>query len=59
MGISSFANNPIQGVYNLNDSATVGARGFKSVDTVGPVSTKNNSFTATFDRSGKPVPITL
>jgi hypothetical protein len=59
LGIGSFPNYPIQGVYNLNDTPQVGPKGFISVDTVGPVSTSNNSFTATWDRSGKPTPITL
>jgi len=57
--ISGFANNyPIEGVYNLNDTEKIGPKGFISVDTVSNVNS-TNSFTATWDRSGKPTPIKL
>jgi hypothetical protein len=58
-GINGFASNyPIEGVYNLNDTEKIGPKGFISVDTVSNV-TPTNSFTATWDRSGKPTPIKL
>jgi hypothetical protein len=58
-GISGFFNYAIEGDYNLNDTEQIGPEGFVSVDTVGPLVKKTNSFTATWDRSGEPCPITL
>ncbi len=57
--ISSFDYSPIEGVYNLDDSATADSKGFISVDTTGDLSPIPQSFTMTFNRSGEPVPITL
>lgn len=58
-GISGFVNYAIEGDYNLNDTEQIGPEGFVSVDTVGPLAKKTNSFTATWDRSGQPCPIKL
>jgi hypothetical protein len=57
--ISSFANSPIEGVYNLDDNENPDSTGFISVDTTGALSPIPQSFTMTFNRSGEPVPITL
>ena len=58
-GIKGFpGRTAIDGVYNLDDNENVGSGGFESVDTVGYV-TKANSFTATWDRSGEPTPISF
>jgi hypothetical protein len=58
-GINGFVNYAIEGDFNLNDTEQIGPEGFVSVDTVGPVVKKTNSFTATWDRPGEPCPITL
>jgi hypothetical protein len=58
-GITGFVNYAIEGDYNLNDTEKIGPAGFISVDTVSPVAKNTNSFTATWERSGEPVPITL
>jgi hypothetical protein len=50
--ISSFTSSPI----NMIDPLT---RGFISLDTVGPLVKAGNSFTVTWDRSGKITPISL
>ena len=50
-GIAGFVNYPISMVTPLSSG------GFISLDTVGPLSGK--TFTATWDRSGSTVPITL
>jgi hypothetical protein len=57
--ISSFDNSPITGTYNLDDNVTPDSSGFISVDTTGPLSPIPQSFTMTWNRAGKPVPITL
>jgi hypothetical protein len=51
-GISSFTNYPIFMVGPLK-------KGYITLDTVGGVDSSTDSFTATWDRSGKPTPITL
>jgi hypothetical protein len=62
MGISAFpfgSSFPIDMVYNLNGTESVGPKGFESLDNTGTVTTKSESFTVDWERSGKATPITL
>ena len=61
--IAQAANGPATGINGFNnysiDMVTPLKKGFTSLDTVGGVDPTTDSFTATWDRSGQPVPITL
>lgn len=62
MGINAFPfgdSFPIDMVYNLNGTESVGSKGYVSLDNTGPVATKSQSFTIDWQRSGKITPITL
>jgi hypothetical protein len=62
MGITAFPFGdefPIDMIYNLNGTETIGPKGFESLDNTGTVDTKTQSFTIDWERTGKPTPITL
>ena len=49
----------LAGVLTTMATQAIGPKGSISVDTVSSLAAKSNSFTATFDRSGKPCPVGL